>query len=395
MFHRRPTGVEELSPRTSISLARLSGAEGFARAVLVGVVPIVALEALGNKQAVSYVYFAGAVFTLMVTLNIGTLERFLHRRWVVTLGGMFLLVAAVFLYLQYDPLFALGIGMRSAAASVFSVCMSLYIMDYIGKRELTRNESRRMFYSGVVWLIGPSLGIWVHENMQPVLVYAISATAAIAMLGYFWKLRLGDDEVVRTARSHPKNPLRAVIRYLGQPRLRVAYGITISRSCFWVALFVYGAIYVVEAGLPNWMVGMLLSGVSGLLLLSPLVRKLADRFGTRQVIILSLILTGASTIVLGLMGAPKPIGILFWVIGAIGGAALDVLANIPFMRLVKPRERIEMTMVFSTWREGSELLTPALAAVVLFFGSFWAFYIVLGLMHIASAIGATYLPKRL
>ena len=65
------------------------------------------------------------------------------------------------------------------------------------------------------------------------------------------------------------------------------------------------------------------------------------------------------------------------------------------MRLVKPRERIEMTMVFSTWREGSELLTPALAAVVLFFGPFWAFYIVLGLMHIASAIGATYLPKRL
>jgi len=304
-------------------------------------------------------------------------------------------LAAMFLYTRFEPLFALGIGMRSAAASIFSVCMSLYIMDYIGKRDLTRNESRRMQYSGAAWLIGPALGVWLYGHTHPVAAYLVSITAAIFMLAYFWRLRLGGDNVIRAARTHPPNPLRAIARYLDQPRLRIAYGITLSRSCFWMALFVYGPIYVVESGQSAWVAGLLLSGVSGLLFLSPVVRHLADRFGTRQVITVALVLTGLSAVALGVLGPAKPIGILFWVTGALGGSALDVLGNIPFMRTVRPRERTEMTVVFSTWREASELLTPAVAAAVIFVAPFWTFYLVLGTAHFAAAVGASHLPRRL
>jgi hypothetical protein len=65
------------------------------------------------------------------------------------------------------------------------------------------------------------------------------------------------------------------------------------------------------------------------------------------------------------------------------------------MRSVKPRERTAMTTVFSTWREGSELVTPAIASVILLIAPFWVFYLVLGLLHIAAAIGTSYLPRRL
>ena len=395
MFHRRPTAMFQLAPSAGLSLARLSGTEGLARSLLVGIVPLVALDALGSKQAVSYVYLIGAILTLLITLNVGTLERLLNRRYVVTLGGCFLIFAAVFLYFGTGPLFAVGIGLRSAAASIFSVCISLYIMDYIGKRELTRNESRRMQHQGAAWLIGPFLGLWFYEHSEPVFAYGISIAAAICMLAYFWHLRLGGNQVVRAARSKASNPIKIILRYVDQPRLRIAYGITLSRSCFWVAMFVYGPIYVVEAGLPTWVAGALLSGVSALLFFSPLVKKLADRIGTRQVIIASLVLTGASMLVLAAIGEAKPIGIAFWIVGAIGGAALDVLGNIPFMRSVKPRERVEMTTVFSTWREGSELLTPAIIAGVLFFAPFWTFYIVLAVSHFAAAVSASYLPRRL
>lgn len=395
MFHRRPTAIEQLSPGVGGALARLTGLEGLARAMLVGIVPLIALESLGSKEMVSYVYLAGALVTMTVTLNIGTLERLLERRRVVTLGGIFLIVAALFLYLRHGPLFALGIGMRSAAASIFSVCMSLYIMDYIGKRHLTRTESRRLAHAGGAWLVGPAAGVWLYQSFPPALVFATSALAALAMIFYFWRLRLAPNGVVRHARSRPRNPIRSVVRYLDQPLLRISYGITISRSCYWVALFVYGPIYVVEADLPVWVAGALLSGVSGLLLLSPVVRYLADRFGTRQVIVAALIVTGTSTIALGLLQGPRPAGIALWVAGAVGGAMLDVLGNIPFMRTVRPRERVEMTTVFSTWREGSELLTPAIAATVLWLAPFWVFYIVLGVMHLASAASATYLPRRL
>ncbi len=92
---------------------------------------------------------------------------------------------------------------------------------------------------------------------------------------------------------------------------------------------------------------------------------------------------------------PKLIGLVFWVSAALGGGTLPVPGNIPFMRMVKPRERIEMTMIFSTWREGSQLLTPLLASLLLLFAPFEIFFVLLALFLFGAAIEASYLPRRL
>ncbi|MGQ7845909.1 MFS transporter [Granulosicoccus sp. 3-233] len=395
MFHRRPEALSQLSGSTSLNLARMSAIEGFSRSVLVSIVPLVALETLGSKENVALAYLLGGLLTLSITLNVGTIERFLHRRWVVTLGGSFVMLAAVLLYSRSTVLLPLGIGLRSAAASVYTVCLSLYIMDYIGKKDLTLNESRRTQYTGLAWLIGPALGSWLVQQGHVNLPFLLSILAALLMLAFFWRLRLGDDQVVRQARSQARNPWFAIKRYWGQKRLRIAYGITVSRSCYWVALYVYGPIYLVEAGLPVWSAGVLLSAVSAMLFFSPVIRRVSDRFGTRQVIYTGLSITGISLVGLGLVGPPHPVGILFWVSGAVGGVLLDVLGNIPFMRSVKAHERVAMTSVFSTWREASELLTPLLVSAVLMLLPFHAFFFVLALMHFSSAISTSYLPKRL
>ena len=395
MFFRRPIPIGQVSLEASTSLARLTGLEGFARAILVGILPLNALEIFGRKDLIALIYFASAIFTLIITINIATLERLLKRRRLVVLGGLFLPLAAIFFYLKYAPLFALGLGLVSAGASVFSVCLSLYIMDYIGKAELARNESRRMLYNGGSWLIGPPLGVWIFENSHPLVIYGLSAGTAISMIIYFWRLRWGDDPVIQAARSEPKTPLQAIVRYMSQARLRIAYLITLSRSCFWATLFVYGPIYVVEAGLPTWIGGFLLAGASGLLFLSAVVRYLTDRFGTRQVIIACALLISLSMIILGVLGNAKPIGLFFWITAALGGAGMDVLGNIPFMRSVKPRERTEMTMVFSTWREGSSLLTQALVFLTVLVAPFWVFYFVLSLLLGSAAVGTSFLPRRI
>ncbi len=395
MFHRRPVALNQISGNTSVNLARMSAIEGFSRSVLVSIVPLVALETLGSKENVALAYLAAGILTLCITLNLGTLERLIQRRWLVTLGAFSLMLAAAFLFARTTWLLPLGIGLRSAAASIYTVCMSLYIMDYIGKKELTLNESRRMQYTGAAWLIGPFAGSWLVENDLRDLPFLLSIIAAAMMLGYFWKLRLGDNKVLAQAQSKAKNPWLAIKRYSGQKRLRIAYGITLSRSCFWVTLFVYGPIYLIESGLPVWSAGVLLSGVSGLLFFSPSIAKASQRFGTRTVIYVGLILTGLSLMGLGFLGEPTPWAIVFWITGALGGVLLDVLGNIPFMRSVKPRERIAMTAVFSTWREASELLTPLLVSAVLVLFPFHVFFFILAFMHFSSAVSTSFLPRRL
>jgi len=344
---------------------------------------------------VTRAYLIASLLTLTITLNFAVLERLFHRRWVITLGVVLSICAMIILIFGQGLVIAAAIGMQSAAASLFSVCLSLYIMDYIGKRELIYTETRRMLYTGIAWLIGPSLGLWLWTEFKVWSPFVLSASIAMVMLAYFWYLRLSPNPVIQRAKKPSANIFKIIPRYFQQPALRIAYVITLSRAIFWVTLFIYGPIYVIEANLPSWIAGGLLSFVSGLLLISPLIRRLASRMGTRKVIISALILTGTSMLMLYFSGKPNAAGLLYWVTASLGGVTVDILGNIPFMRMVKPRERTEMTMIFTTWREGSQLLTPLLVSLVLLFAPFEVFYLVMAAVLFSASFMASFLPRRL
>jgi ACDE family multidrug resistance protein len=395
LFERRPTGLQAFSGHAGEPIARLNACEGFARSMLMGLIPLLALEALGSKEMVTRAYLAASILTLLITLNFAGLERLLQRRWVLSLGVGFSLTAILILAFGDGWVMSIAIGLQSAAASLFSVCLSLYIMDYIGKRELIFTESKRLLYTGIAWMIGPVLGLWLWEEIGHWAPFLVSACAISGMLAYFWYLRLGHSEVIQKAKRPSVNIFRIIPRYFAQAYLRIAYLITLSRAIFWMTVFIYGPIYVVESGLSNWVAGVFLSVVSSLLIVSPLIRRMASRYGTRLVIVCALWSTGIAMVILYLLGEPQPLGLVFWVLAALGGAIVDVLGNIPFMRMVKPRERTEMTMIFSTWREGSQLLTPLLVSMVLLVAPFETYYLLLAVILMIAGSVATYLPRRL
>ncbi len=395
MSFRRPYLLRHIPSDVSEPIAQLVGLEGFARSILVGILPLMALQAFGNKEAIASVYFISTVFTLLLTINLDRFERWLTRSRLLTLGGIFIAVSAGLFYSRLSPLYSIGLAMRATGSTIFSVCISLYIMDFIGKTELARAESRRAFYLGGSWFIGPVLGAWLFENVSETPVFVISAASVILMLIYFWNLRWGNNQVIKVAASQSPNPLRAIRRYASQPRLRRAYVITLTRSIFWNAVFVYGPIYVIDAGLPAWIGGALLSICSSLLLFSPYIRDLAYKYGSRQVMMTSALLIAVTMLTVGALGPARPIGLLFLAIGAIGGMGLDVLSNIPFMRMVRPKERTEMTMIFSTWREVSGLVTQAIAFLVIQVAPFWIFWIIVGLIQFVAIWSMSFLPRRI
>ncbi len=395
MFERRPAALLVVSGRAGEVFARLNALEGFARALIIGVIPLLAFEALGSKEKLTWAYLAGSALTLAITLNFATLERVLQRRWVMTLGAGLTGIAVLILLFADGMIIALAIGLLQASASLFSVCLSLYIMDHIGKRELIFTETRRLLYAGMAWMVGPTLGLWLWVHFVAWSPFVLAAFTTAGMVAYFWVLRLGPDQAIRAARTHPPGILEIVPRYFAQPLLRAAYWITLTRSIFWVALMVYGPIYVIEAGLQTWVAGGLISLASALLLISPLIRRVATRVGTRATIIAALVLTGLSMFALFALGEARPLGLACWILAALGGVTLDVLGNIPFMRTVRPRERTEMTMIFSTWREGSQLLTPLLVTLVMLVAPFEAFYLLLAALLLAAAVSASFLPRRI
>ncbi len=394
MFHRRPLIINQLRAANFTTLGLMSGLEGFARGVIVGLVPLIALDVFGTKAMVSVVYFLASTFVVLITLNLARIERLIHRRWLITMGFGFLMIGATLLWSHTEAGIALGIGLRASAASIFSVCLALYIMDYISKQQFRIMESRRMVFQAVAWISAPSIGTYLWDHGHLTAPFLITGLASAGLIVYFWTLRLGSNPVIKKSDSKIISPLKAVPHFFSQKRLRIAYTICISRSAFWVTIFIYGPIYVIEAGLPIWMSGGLLSAASGLLFISPIVSGLAGRYGARALILTGLGISVVSLVGLALVGSPKPAGLVFWMLGSVGATILDVLGNIPFMRSVRPRERPAMTVVFTTWREGSELLTPAIAALVLFFAPFWVFYLVLAVVLSFAATLAARLPRR-
>jgi MFS family permease len=395
LSEQNPIGIRASVGDAGIPLARLNALECFARALLVGVVPLLALEALGSKEKVTLAYLLASLLTLSVTLNFASLERWLKRRWVVTLSSGFMILSALILLFGDGYELAVAIGLQKAAGSMFAVCLSLYIMDYIGRKDLIVTESRRIFYSGVAWIIGPTLGVWMWNEAGHWTPFVLSMVSALVAIAFFWYLRLGGNELISRARTRSVNPLRLIPRYFSQPRLRIAYLITLTRSIFWLSLFIYGPIYVVEAGLPSWVAGALISMTSALMLASPLTRRVVGRYGTRIVIVVAQNLCAAALVLLYLTGEPKPIGLVFWILASLGAAALDVVGNIPFMRMVRAHERTEMTMIFSTWREASNLLTPLLAMLVLLVAPIEVYYLLLALLLSLASVAVSYLPRRL
>ena len=219
MFERRPTGLQAFAGNAGEPIARLNSLEGFGRSLIVGIIPLLALEALGSKEMVTRAYLLASILTLMVTLNFATLERLLHRRWVVSLGSVFTITATLILIFGEGFSVAVAIGLQSAAASLFSVCLSLYIMDYIGKKELIYTESKRLLYTGIAWMIGPTLGLWLWEGFRQWSPFLLAAIASAGMLSYFWYLRLGHSEVIRPARKPSGNVFKIIPRFFAQPKL--------------------------------------------------------------------------------------------------------------------------------------------------------------------------------
>ena len=79
--------------------------------------------------------------------------------------------------------------------------------------------------------------------------------------------------------------------------------------------------------------------------------------------------------------------------GAAGAVALDSVCVVPFMRAVRARERPEMTMVFSMYRDVAGLVPPAFFAALLSFLELWSVFAATALGLVGCAWFARWIPR--
>ena len=117
--------------------------------------------------------------------------------------------------------------------------------------------------------------------------------------------------------------------------------------------------------------------------------------GIRPMIMGAMAFSGLLSITAGLLSpGPLTVAALFFV-ACFGTVTLDALGNIPFLRSVHPYERSEMTSVFRTYIEMSQLVPQAIYAGLLMFLPIGSVFVALGALMVVTAGIAGYLPRRL
>jgi predicted MFS family arabinose efflux permease len=375
--------------------AILSATEAFSRSLIAGIIPLEAYELLGSARNVSITYTTIGVLALLASFAVPLVIRVVRRKWVFSAGCLFMVAASLLMITEATIPFIASLQFRALAVVCVNIALNLYILDYIRRKDFVTAEPRRLAVMGVAWFIGPALGIWLYKTHGLLAVCVPSAIFALLALGYFWLLRMQDNPAVAPATRKPPMPWHNIRRFLAQPRLRLAWAIPFARSAFWTTFFVYPPLYIVQAGGDEMLAAAMLSGGQGMLFLAPIAGRLGSRFGIRGMVMGALVFTGTLSVIAGLLQpGPAVLAALFFV-ACLGSVTLDALGNIPFLRSVHPYERSEMTSVFRTYIEMSQLLPAAIYAGLLIVFPIGSVFVALGVLMIGTAGIATYLPRRL
>jgi MFS family permease len=371
--------------------------ESVARAALVTVLPLTAYALFGSKETVSLVYTAVSLLALGFTFAIPMLVRRLSRRWAYTLGCALLGLYAVLLALDVPPALVLGMLCRTAGAAVLNVTLSLYIMDSIAKRELTRSEPLRLAVATLAWGVAPYVGVRLMQSVGLWAPAALSLAAVALLVALFWVLRLAEGGPIRAGRGPApvRHPLAAVRRFAARPRLRLAWAIAFARSAFWTTFFIYVPILMVEGGLSAAAGGMAVAAGNLTLLNNLFARRWAQRHSLRRVLGATFLAAAALTLAGGLLSreAPAAAGIAM-VAGAFFVAIIDGLGPVPFLRAVRVHERAEMTAVYRTYLDASELLPPLAYFFLFMAGGYAAAFAALALLLAGvGALTLRHLPR--
>ncbi len=344
--------------------AILAGLDAAVRGMLISVMPLVIYDAVKDAGVVSRIYFVVGILSLIWGLMMPWITSKVPRRWMYSFGAALYPLGMVLAIHGSAVSVPLSILCNALASVTLFVCLNAYVLDYVSRAELGRGQSLQMVYAATPWMIGPVLGVWLHEIWGP-LPFVIAAGFSVCLLISFWILRLGNGKQISRAKAPAVNPLAYLGRFFQQPRLIAGWLFAVVRSCGWWIYIVYLPIFCVQSGLGDKVGGVVLSASNSLLFISPFMLRFVNKSSLRKVIRYTLFWCALTFILAGVLAVQPWVAVALLFVGSVGLVMLDAAGGLPFMMSVKPSERAEMAAVYSCYRDFSGIVTPGVAYLVL------------------------------
>ena len=394
MSTQRFAWITELTRPSPVSIALLFATTTVVRALLITLVPLRAMSHLGDAQSVSVLYFSVSLGAVIGTLCIPTIVHLIGRRWVFLVGLAIQIVCTPMLASSSTYWFVAGLAIQVIGIAGADLCLNLYVLELVPRRELAKFEPMRLFYAGLGWTVGPWLGVflWEFANWLP---YLLSAALAVIVATHFKILGLVDGPPRRARSKGIVNPIRYLPRFFGQPRLRLAFSLAFARSSWWTVFYIYAPIYLVASGSEPSTSAAVVSAANGGIFLVRVWGRIGQRFGIRRLLAVGFGLTCVTTLLVSIVPSEPYLVAATLLVAAFAASVVDGAGNVPFLRAVRPLERAEMTAVFATYRDSSQLIPPACFSLLLRFIELYAVFAVSAAALLVMLPFIRHIPRRL
>lgn len=388
---RRPWHAPVTRPGP-VLFATLFTLDSIARAIIAPVIPLEALHLLGSARNVSVAVTVAGIAGVCMSLVLPTIIHRWRPRASYLLAIGLLGIASLLMASQTLTGFGIGWMLRAMAAAGLLGLLNIYIAAFIEKRDLAKSEPLRTFFSATAWVGGPFLGIRLYE-LSPVLPFLVSIAAAVVLFFYFRALNLQAPSPSLSRMSFA--PWHNISRFFVQKRLVLAWVLNFGREMWWVTLFTYAPIYLVQAGRPNVEAGDLIASCTALLFVSLFLGWLGRRLGLRRFIAGAFLWVALATYAVVWFSDDPDLASWLLIVSAVGAVSLDSVCVVTFLRAVRGWERPQMTMVFSIYRDAAALIPPAIFAVLLSFFPLPVVFLVNATFALCCGLLALKLPRSL
>lgn len=364
------------------------------RGMLLTVIPLQAYAMMGNAQDTSLLLFTVSIGGILAALVLPQIIRRIGLYPAYLLSCATMVLSVILIAVEQVWVFSAGLFCHVFSIAAAEVTLSLYVMGRVARSQMTSFEPLRVFAVVLALTIGPFLGVYFEARVLHELPFIISAVVMIVSIFMFRRLGV-HRTMVPASKSDSVNPLKYLLRYLQQPRMRLAYGLALARSCWWTMFVIYAPIYAAQSGLGELTGAAIVSIGTAWTLSVPFWGWIARRYGVRRLMFWGFSFSSLLSFVVYLVIDRPGIASVLLVLCALGATMLDGVGNVLFFRAVRAGERSEMTAVFVTYRDTGLLLTPGLFAVLLSYFALPVVFSTAAGWMIVAAWFCRYIPRRL
>jgi len=390
-----PATIGAVPRGKAISILSLFFVPALAQAMLLTVVPLEALRLLGAARAVTLLYLVAGLIAVAGRFSIPFLVKSIGRRSVFTLGALSLAAGSLCFALYDIPALAAGLVFSTFSFACIEITSQLYVLDNVPRQALRHFEPIRIFSIAGPWTVGPWLGVHLSDTVSFVAPFALATVAAGVLLVLFWSVRPEERAHSIATLAASQNPARVIRRFFVQPRLRLAWTLAAARSSWWNLFYIYTPIFAVTSGLGSEVGGIVVSIGSGWIWLVPVWGWAGRRFGLRRLLRAGYAAAGLLSICAALAFGLPWLGAVLLALAALGTETIDGAGNLLFLRAVRAHERPEMTTVFVSFRDVSQLGPPSVCALLLTVFGLPSVFVAGGVMMIGAAVLTNHIPRRM